>query len=264
MDSVSSFGALRLSIFLGLLILLIFAETLLPRKARALPRLRRWGTNLAFVIVDSLVVRLMGPLIAVSAAIYAQTQGWGLLNAVLLPSWFELILAVCVLDLAIYAQHAAFHHVPLFWRFHKVHHTDRDIDVTTALRFHPVEIAVSMLYKSLIILCLGPTVIAVLIFEIVLNGMAMFNHANLRLPLWLDKFLRVLIVTPDMHRVHHSVEQGETNSNFGFNLSLWDRVFRTYKAQPDPGHDRVVIGLPEHQTPQPAEFFWSLRLPFNR
>ncbi len=254
----------RLVIFLGLLGLFAALEAVVPRKRRVLPRAARWRTNAGLVILGSAALRLLGPFAALSLAAYASSKGWGIFNMTDLPMWAEFILSLLLLDLAIYAQHLAFHHVPLFWRFHKVHHADRDIDVTTALRFHPVEIAVSMLFKGLLVLLIGPAVLAVLVFEIVLNGMAMFNHANIGLPLWLDKRLRVFVVTPDMHRVHHSVLPRETNSNYGFNLSVWDRLFRTYRAQPDAGHDGMTIGLERYQTDGPARLFWSLLLPFKR
>ena len=178
--------------------------------------------------------------------------------------WAELILAVIILDGVIYLQHVLSHRIPVLWAFHKVHHTDRDLDVTSALRFHPIEILFSMAYKIIWVIALGPSVAAVIIFEVLLNGSAMFNHANLRLPLWLDKALRSVIVTPDMHRVHHSVIESETNSNYGFCLSLWDRLFRTYTPQPREGHDGMSLGLNEHQDKGPNSLSWSLALPFAR
>lgn len=256
--------SLRLIVFFALLSSFAIFEAVLPAKTRTQPRQKRWITNVIMVMVDSVVVRLMGPFIAAAVAIYAASQGWGLFNIVDWPIWAELVLALIILDLMIYLQHVISHLVPVFWRFHKVHHADRDIDVTTALRFHPVEIALSMLYKGVIILVLGPSVFAVLLFEIILNGMAMFNHANWRLPKWLDNGLRAFIVTPDMHRVHHSVDRVETNRNFGFNLSVWDRIFRTYQAQPKDGHDNMIIGLPEYQSGAPSSLIWSLMLPFKR
>lgn len=256
--------AARLAIFTGLLGLFAGLEALFPRKRRRQKRAGRWVTNFTIVIIDSLAVRLLGPLIALSVAASSAAQGWGLLNILSLPRWIEFFAAVIILDLAIYTQHVLFHRVPLFWRFHKVHHADRDIDVTTALRFHPAEIVASMLYKGAVIILLGPSVMAVLIFEIILNGMAMFNHANLRLPRWLDRVLRAVLVTPDMHRIHHSVVPSETHRNFGFNLALWDRLFRTYKAAPDAGHEDMVIGLPDYQSEAPSRLIWSLSLPFKR
>ncbi|MGJ8563882.1 MAG: sterol desaturase family protein [Alphaproteobacteria bacterium] len=262
-DTVSP-DTLRLAIFFGLLFLFAVLEALQPRKIRTQPRHKRWVTNIGMVVVDSLAVRLLGPLIAMAAAGYVTANGWGLLNMTGLPVWADMIIALLMLDFAIYIQHVIFHRVPLFWRFHKVHHADRDIDVTTALRFHPIEIVISMLYKAFIIILLGPSVLAVLIFEIILNGMAMFNHANLRLPLGLDRLLRALLVTPDMHRVHHSVVAKETHSNFGFNLAIWDKLLGTYRAQPKAGHDAMIIGLPNYQTDKPSGLIWSLFLPFKR
>ena len=225
----------------------------------------RWRTNWAIVILDTLALRLMAlllPLLAVGAALDARRLGWGLFNALNWPVWAEVGLAVVILDLALWVQHLVTHRVPLFWRFHRVHHADRDFDVTTAVRFHPVEIVASMGVKIALIYLLGPQAIAVLVFEILLNGTALFNHANLRLPLWLDRGLRWVLVTPDMHRVHHSVIRAEHDSNYGFALSVWDRIFRTYRAQPAGGHDAMVVGL-EWQDDKPAKLGWSLWLPFR-
>jgi len=188
----------------------------------------------------------------------------GLLNQVAWPEWFKVVMALLVLDLAIWAQHLASHKIPLFWRLHQVHHADRDIDVTTAVRFHPVEIALSMLWKIVVVVVLGASPLAVFLFEVILNACAMFNHANIALPRTLDRVLRLLIVTPDMHRVHHSVLRSEHNRNYGFNLSLWDRLFRTYLAQPQAGHQDMTIGLDPYQTEAPTRFAWSLALPFRK
>ena len=255
---------LRLSIFAGALILFSSLEALFPRRARKLPRQRRWLTHLGITIIDSLAVRLLGPLTAIAMAIWASSKNIGFLNLIDFPLWLEVTLAFILLDFAIYLQHVISHRVPIFWRFHKVHHTDRDLDASSAVRFHPIEILLSMLYKCGLVLLIGPAALAVLIFEIVLNASAIFNHANLKLPLGLDKILRSFIVTPDMHRVHHSVIEGETNSNYGFNFSVWDRLCRTHKAQPQAGHDNMVIGLSEHQSSEPAKLFWSLKLPFAK
>lgn len=257
---------LRLSAFLGILVLMAALEFLAPRRALTLARSRRWTTNLAIVFIDGLFVRLLGalaaPLLAVGAALWATQHGVGLFNAIDAPAWIEFIATLAAFDLLVWAQHWAFHRLPLFWRVHRVHHADRDIDATTALRFPPLEIVASMLIKVVAVLLLGPTALAVVIFEIVLNGCAMFNHANVRLPLTLDHVLRLLIVTPDMHRVHHSVHAGEHHRNFGFNLSIWDRVFGTYVAQPRDGHQGMHIGLPAYQTDGPNSLWWSLKLPF--
>ena len=255
---------LRLGIFAGALILFSSLEAIFPRRTRNLPRQTRWLTHLGITVIDSLAVRLLGPLTAIAVAIWASGKGIGLFNLTHLPLWVEITLAFILLDFAIYLQHVISHRIPLFWRFHKVHHTDRDLDASSAVRFHPVEILLSMLYKCGLVLLIGPAAIAILIFEIVLNASAIFNHANLKLPITLDKSLRIFIVTPDMHRVHHSVIEGETNSNYGFNFSIWDKLCRTYKAQPKAGHDAMKIGLSEHQNSAPANLLWSLKLPFAK
>lgn len=255
---------LRLGIFLGALILFSALEALFPRRRRKLPRQERWLTHLCITVIDSLAIRLLGPLTAIAVAMWASSKGIGIFNVLDLPFWLEIVIAFILLDFAIYLQHVISHRVPLFWRFHKVHHTDRDLDASSAVRFHPIEILLSMLYKCGLVLIIGPAALAVLIFEIVLNASAIFNHANLRLPLGLDKFLRAVIVTPDMHRVHHSVIEGETNSNYGFNFSIWDKLCGTYKAQPQAGHDGMTIGLSEHQSSAPAKLLWSLKLPFAK
>jgi sterol desaturase/sphingolipid hydroxylase (fatty acid hydroxylase superfamily) len=203
------------------------------------------------------------PFLAVGAAIDAWRMGWGLLNHTNWPLWAEVLLAILILDFAIWAQHLITHKVPAFWRFHRVHHADRDFDVTTALRFHPVEILASMGLKIGLVYLLGPQAIAVVLFEIILNGTALFNHSNLRLPLWLDRGVRLVLVTPDMHRVHHSVLRVEHDTNYGFALSIWDRIFRTYLAQPSAGHDAMTVGL-EWQDDKPAKLGWALWLPFRR
>lgn len=257
---------IRLSVFLGLFCLLALAEALLPRLPRKQPRAARWRTNWGLVLIDTLSLRLVAlalPLLAVGAALDAQARGWGLFNGLAWPLWLEALLAILILDLAIWAQHLITHKVPLLWRLHRVHHADRDMDVTTAIRFHPVEIALSMLLKIGLVYLLGPSALAVIAFEVLLNGTAMFNHANLRLSPRLDAALRLVIVTPDMHRVHHSAERSEHDSNYGFSLSLWDRLFGTYIAQPKQGHEAMTVGL-EWQDKRPAKLGWSLWLPFAR
>jgi sterol desaturase/sphingolipid hydroxylase (fatty acid hydroxylase superfamily) len=253
--------ALRLSIFAGLLIAFAGLETLFPARVRVLPRARRWVTNLSLSALGSLVGALMSPVLAISVAAFAGAQGWGLLHQFEINPWIAGPIAVVLLDLAIWGQHVAFHHIPLFWRLHKVHHTDRDLDVTSGIRFHPIEIGMSLLWKALVIVALGPSVMAVLIFEIVLNGTALFTHSNLRLPRRFDRLLRYVIVTPAMHRIHHSVHQPETNSNYGFNLSIWDRLFGTYREK---AKGELTLGLLEHQTENPAKLLASLALPFRR
>lgn len=257
---------IRLGIFLGLFALFAAIEAHAPRRAGTQPRTTRWFTNWAIVILDTLTLRLLAialPLLAVGAALDAQAQGWGLLNALGLPAWLAVILTVLIFDFAIWAQHLVTHKIPLLWRIHRVHHADRDIDVTTAIRFHPVEIALSMLLKIGLVYLLGPPALGIILFEIILNGTAMFNHANIRLPLRLDAVLRRVLVTPDMHRVHHSIHRHEHDSNYGFALSVWDRIFGTYVAQPERGHEQMTIGL-EWQDDRPSRLGWALWLPFMR
>lgn len=256
---------LRLSIFIGVLLLMAILEAILPKRERQQPRSQRWGTNLSLVVVNSIVLKLLGPITAVMAADYALDNNWGLiaLLPITLPLFVQVLLGIILLDLAIYIQHVASHRLPILWRFHKVHHADRDIDVTTGIRFHPIEAGLSMMYKCAIILLLGPITIAVVIFEILLNASAMFNHANIRLPKTLDKILRILFVTPDFHRVHHSVIQKETNSNYGFFLSFWDKLFKTYIEQPQKTHHGMTIGLTAHQDQQPSKILWCLTVPFK-
>lgn len=257
---------IRLSVFLGLFALFALAETLLPRRARVAPRGTRWFTNWSITILNTLTLRALAfllPLLAVGAAVDAGVNGWGLFNALGWPIWLEILLAVLIFDFAIWAQHLITHKVPLLWRLHRVHHADRDMDVTTAIRFHPIEIALSMLLKIGLVYLLGPAAIAVILFEILLNGTAMFNHANIRLPLSLDRVMRLVLVTPDMHRVHHSVHRHEHDSNYGFSLSIWDRAFGTYIAQPEAGHDGMTVGL-QWQDDRPSTLGWSLALPFRR
>ncbi len=260
--------AIRLAAFLGIFAIMAVAELLIPKRELTMRRGQRWPTNFAIVVIDSVVVRAMAafvvPIAAVAAAVVAERMGWGLFNLVGLPGWLEVLAAVVVLDFAIWLQHLAAHKIPLLWRMHRMHHADRDIDVTTALRFHPLEIALSMLWKIGCVLALGASPEAVLVFEIVLNGLAMFNHANVALPRVLDRWLRLVIVTPDVHRVHHSVVRREHDSNYGFNLSIWDRLFRTYTAEPEGGHIAMRIGLVEYQTDEPARLGWNLLLPFRR
>lgn len=257
----------RLTAFLAVFVLMGVLELLIPKRRLKAGKARRWLTNLTIVGLDSLLVRAMAslavPLAAVAAALYAEEHGLGLFNWVGWPSWVEALLALAALDLALWAQHLASHKIPLLWRLHQMHHADVDIDVTTAIRFHPIEIALSMLWKIVVVLALGASPLAVLLFEVILNGASMFNHANVALPARLDSLLRTVIVTPDMHRVHHSVLRREHDSNYGFNLSLWDRAFRTYTAQPEKGHENMTIGLAPYQSPDPTRIAWSLVLPFK-
>lgn len=256
----------RLGVFVGLFVLFATLEALAPRRARSQPRSARWFTNLSIVVLDTLALRALAialPLLAIGAAVDAGRMGWGLFNTLDWPLWLEVVLAILILDLAIWAQHLVTHKVPILWRFHRVHHADRDFDVTTALRFHPVEILASMMLKIGLVYLLGPAALAVLLFEIILNGTAMFNHSNLRLPLWLDRAVRLVLVTPDMHRVHHSIHRHEHDSNYGFALSVWDRIFRTYRPKPEAGHDLMTVGL-EWQDERPSRLGWALMLPFRK
>lgn len=234
---------IRLSFFLGVLVVMALWEVAVPRRRMEIPRLLRWSNNLALVVVDTLVVRVAFPVAAVGFAVLAQGNGWGLLNQFDLPGTVAFIIAILVLDLAIYLQHVLFHAVPALWRLHRMHHADLEFDVTTGLRFHPVEILLSMVIKLAVVMALGPPAIAVLVFEVVLNASSLFNHSNIRLPSKVDAVLRLFIVTPDMHRVHHSIRPSETNSNFGFNIPWWDRLLGTYLAQPSAGHEGMTIGI---------------------
>lgn len=223
-------------------------EIAAPRRRMEMPRCVRWSNNLGLVVLDALLVRLAFPVVAVGFAVIAKENGWGLLNQFSVPVWIATILALLALDLAIYLQHVVFHKVPVLWRLHRVHHSDLEFDVTTGVRFHPFEILISLALKLLFILALGPSAIAVLLFEVLLNGMSLFNHSNVRLPSWLDAKLRLIIVTPDMHRVHHSILPAETNSNFGFNAPWWDRLLGTYLAQPSAGQEGMIIGIEQFRT----------------
>ncbi len=256
----------RLGTFLTLFALFAALEAWAPRRPRSQPQARRWATNLAMTVLNTLALRglaILLPLLAIGAALDAEAMGWGLLNRVGWPGWVELGLTVLALDFAIWAQHLITHKVPVFWRFHRVHHADRDMDVTTGFRFHPVEILASMLLKIVLVYLLGPSALAVLVFEILLSGTALFNHSNLALPSWLDRAVRLVLVTPDMHRVHHSIHRAEHDSNYGFALSLWDRIFRTYVAEPKAGQDGMTVGL-EWQDNRPTRLGWALWLPFRR
>lgn len=218
-------------------------EALAPRRPWSVGRLARWPHNLGIVVIDALAVRILIPAAAVGAALVAAGNGWGLFHVAGLRLSLASLLGFLALDVAIYAQHVAFHKVPLLWRLHRMHHADLDIDVTTGVRFHPIEIVLSMLIKIAVVLALGIPPLAVFVFEVVLNATSMFNHGNVAMPSWLDRVLRLIVVTPDMHRVHHSIAPRETDSNFGFNLPWWDRLFGTYRAAPQAGHDRMTIGL---------------------
>lgn len=254
---------LRLIFFLGILVVVGSWEMVAPRRQLTVSKFVRWLNNVGIIFLYTLLVRLIFSVSAISMAISAEKSGWGVLNYFEISLVPATVVGVLVLDLAIYFQHLMFHAVPLFWRLHMVHHADLDFDVTTGLRFHPVEIIISAIIKIGLVAVLGPPVIAVLIFEIALNGTAMFNHGNIRIPKELDRLLRIFVVTPDMHRVHHSVIIRETNSNFGFNLPWWDRLFDTYRDQPVSGHDKMTIGLSQYRKPKEVTLPKLLLLPFT-
>lgn len=241
--------ALRLAAFAAVLAIMAGWEIVAPRRTPALARRRRWPANLGIVVLNTLLVRLLFPAAALGMALTAQSEGWGLLNRYEVPAWAALLAGLVLLDLAIYLQHVMFHAVPTLWRLHRMHHADLDIDVTTGARFHPIEIVLSMLIKFAAIAALGVPPAAVVLFEVLLNATSMFNHANVRIPASLEPLLRWLVVTPDMHRVHHSIERDETNSNFGFNLPIWDRLFGTYRAQPRAGHEAMTLGIADFRDP---------------
>lgn len=256
-------AALRLAIFLGVFAVMATWEALRPLRLGNLPRWLRWSNNLALLLAGNLLLRLVFPITAIGFAAWAEAQGWGVLGQVAWPVWAELGLALLVLDMAIYFQHRLFHIVPAFWRLHRVHHADTDFDVTTALRFHPLEIALSMLIKFAVIAALGASPLAVLTFEIVLNAAAMFNHGNVTLPSWLERPLRLLIVTPDMHRIHHSTLLHEANSNYGFNLSCWDRLFASHTPAPSRPQATMPIGLNQLRSRREAWLDRLLIQPFT-
>ena len=254
---------IRFGFFITVLGVMAMWEILAPRRTLNVSKSVRWMNNLGIVALNTIILRLIFPAAAVGMAALAETQGWGILNYIQSPIWLTVILSVIIMDAVIYFQHVLVHAVPILWRLHRVHHADLDFDVTTGSRFHPIEIILSLLIKFATIIVLGPPIIAVVIFEVLLNTTSMFNHANIRIPQSVDRLLRWFVVTPDMHRVHHSVEDDETNSNFGFNLPWWDRLFGTYRDQPRAGHKQMTIGIStfrdlSHCTWLPG----MLRLPF--
>ncbi|MEM9378500.1 MAG: sterol desaturase family protein [Planctomycetota bacterium] len=257
-------GAVRLASFGALLLVAALLERLRPRLRPTTRPAERRLHNIALFLVGVVVVRLVVPVGAVGAALWAESRGWGILAILDLPGWLELAVALLALDLAMWIQHVAMHRVPLLWRFHRVHHADVDLDVTSGVRFHPGEILVSLGYKAAVIVALGPSAAAVILFEVVLNGMSLLTHANARIGPRLDRVLRAVVVTPDMHRIHHSVRREETDSNFGFAVVLWDRLFRTYRPDPVGGHEGMTLGLAEPRAPRWAvRVGGMLRLPFR-
>lgn len=255
--------AVRLAIFVGIFVAIALWERATPMRRLVEARPRRWATNWGLSVIDAAIVRLLFGAAAVGAALDAEAGGWGLFNALDWPLWLEVVVVFVVLDFAIWLQHLLSHKIPVLWRLHRVHHADRDIDVSTGIRFHPGEIALSMLFKIGLVYALGAPALAVITFEAVLNGASMFNHGNLRLPPRVDRALRQVIVTPDMHRVHHSIVRAEHDTNYGFNLSIWDRVFGTYTDQPEGGHQGMTIGLADHQDSAPSRLGWTLAFPFE-
>jgi len=256
--------AVRLGFFAGVFAVMTVWEFFVPRRELRTAKGARWFANLGIMVLGTLVVRVVFPTAAVGMALVAADRGWGLLNNLDLAPVVSIVGAVFALDLFIYLQHVMFHAVPALWRLHMVHHADVDFDVTTGLRFHPVEIVLSMLIKLAAVALLGPPAVAVIIFEVVLNATALFNHGNVRLPTMVDRVLRWIVVTPDMHRVHHSVKPLETNRNFGFNLPWWDRLLGTYKNQPEGGHEAMTIGLGQFQDRPRQGIAWLLALPFTK
>ncbi len=256
-------NTIRLSAFLGIFAAIALWEVFAPRRTRGFTRLQRWPNNIGIVVVNTVLLRIVFPVAAIEMAVFAQDGGWGLLNSHAPPAWLAVVIAVVALDLAIYLQHVMFHAVPAFWRLHRMHHADLDFDVTTGARFHPIEIVLSMMIKLLFVAALGAPPVAVLIFEVMLNASSMFNHGNVRIPAGLDRVLRWFVVTPDMHRVHHSALRRETNSNFGFSLPWWDRLFGTYRAQPAAGHDAMTIGIEQFREPGDMRLDRMLIQPFR-
>jgi sterol desaturase/sphingolipid hydroxylase (fatty acid hydroxylase superfamily) len=255
---------IRLGFFIGIFALMALWEIVAPRRALSVSKAQRWLNNIALVALNSLLLRLLFPTAAVGLASLTQEQNWGVLNTLDTPLLPAVVIAVIAMDLVIYLQHVMVHAIPILWRLHRVHHADLDYDVTTGARFHPIEIVLSMLIKFAAIMVIGPPVVAVLVFEVLLNATAMFNHGNVCMPRALDRVVRWFLVTPDMHRVHHSVEDDEANSNFGFNLPWWDRLFGTYQKQPRGGHEGMTIGIHHYRDPKQVERLpGMLALPFT-
>ena len=258
-------ASFRLSIFFTILLVMLVLESCFPARKSKLTKPVRWLGNFSLLILSSIVARLLIPIGVAGIALYASTQGIGLFNIINLPTWLSITFSVLLLDLMIYWQHRIFHLVPMLWRFHKVHHADSHIDASTGLRFHPVEIALSILLKALAVLILGVPATAVIIFEVALNGFALFNHANIRLPRWLELPLRTILITQVLHRIHHSQVVNETNSNYGFSVSWWDRMFGSYKSQAQKSDENLDIGLKSYPaTKKNANLLTLLKMPFSR
>ena len=258
---------IRLTAFFGIFGLMALLEIWLPRRTRSKidgkpVKAGRWLSHGGLTIINIVTLRLIFPAAAVGTALYAEANGWGLFNVFDAPFIIAFAVSFLILDFSVWLEHWASHKLPILWRIHKMHHADVDLDVTSALRFHPLEIILSMVWKAAIVIALGAPAFAVLLFEVVLNGMAMFNHSNVKLPIALDRIIRPIFVTPDMHRIHHSVHSFETDSNYGFNFAFWDRIFKTYTVDPKDGHENMTIGLNEHQDRKPVNLLWNLVLPF--
>ena len=250
---------IRVSVFGGIFCAMALWELFAPRRSLQVSKFVRWSSNMGILVINTIILRLVFPAAAIGVSVFAASHNWGFFNILAWPIWVEVLLSVIVLDMVIYSQHVMFHAVPSLWRVHRIHHADVDFDVSTGVRFHPIEILLSMLIKMVAVCVLGAPALAVIVFEVLLNGTSMFNHGNVRLPQLIDKFVRLVLVTPDMHRVHHSVVVGETNSNFGFNLSCWDRVFGTYQAVPAAGHESMIVGLEEFRELR-RQSLWHLLL----
>ncbi len=255
-------ASIRAASFFGIFIVVALWELVGPRRKLSVSKGLGWINNLGIVFFNTLLLRFLVPLMAVGLAIMAEEENWGLLNNIAINSYVKMFHAVLILNLIIYLQHVMFHTFPLLWRLHRMHHTDLDFDVTTGSRFHPIEIILSMIIKMLIVAALGAPPVAVVIFEVLLNATAMFNHGNIRIHINADRILRLLVVTPDMHRVHHSVKPDETNSNYGFNFPWWNRLLGTYKAQPEDNHLKMTIGLNQFRESRYLRFHWLLIQPF--
>ena len=253
----------RLGAFAGVLAVMALWEVLAPRRHRLIGRARRWPGNLGIVVLDTLLVRLVFPVTVVGTALLAESHGFGIFRTIGAPAWLAIVASVIALDFTIYLQHVLFHSVRVLWRFHRMHHADLEFDVTTGVRFHPIEMLLSMGIKLTVTAALGAPAVAVPIFEVLLNVTSMFNHGNVRLPQRLDRVLRWIVVTPEMHRVHHSVIPSETNSNFAFNLPWWDRLFGTYRAQPAGGHEGMTIGIEQFRDPRELQLDRMLLQPFR-
>jgi sterol desaturase/sphingolipid hydroxylase (fatty acid hydroxylase superfamily) len=262
MFSLNNEPVIRLGFFFGIFAILAIWEMIAPKRALKTPKIQRWLGNLGVTFINSFLLRTVFPVLAIDVAVIGYEQGLGILNKIEMHGLLSGLIAIIILDFSIYVQHYAFHVLPHPWRLHMMHHTDMDIDVTTGARFHPIEILLSMCIKVSVVLIIGAAPWAVLVFEIVLNATSMFNHSNIRIPVSIDRVLRLFVVTPDMHRVHHSVIIKETNSNFGFNFPWWDRIFKTYRAQPEMGHTGMNIGLANFREPKKLTLPWMLAIPF--